>query len=53
MDLSLSEIAAARRSFIDTAGSEGLRKRMETLLGFGPTSPSRGFGESNWISAGS
>jgi hypothetical protein len=53
MDLSLSEIAAARRSFIDTAGSEGLRKRMETLLGFGPTSPSRGFGDSDWTSAGS
>jgi hypothetical protein len=48
MDLSLSEIAAARRSFIDTAGSETLRKRTETLLGFGPASPSRGFGESSW-----
>jgi hypothetical protein len=53
MDLSLSEIAAARRNFIDTTGSETLRKRMEALLGFGPTSPSRRFGESNWISAGS
>lgn len=39
MDLSLSEIAAARRSFIDTAGSETLRKHTETLLGFGPASP--------------
>ncbi len=48
MDLSLSEIAAARRSFIDTAGSETLRKHTETLLGFGPASPSRGFGESSW-----
>jgi hypothetical protein len=51
MDLSLSEIAAARRSFIDTAGSETLRKRTETLLSFGPASPSRGFGESSWTSS--
>jgi hypothetical protein len=47
MDLSLSEIAAARRSFIDTAGSETLRKRTETLLGFGPASPSHTFSESS------
>jgi Domain of unknown function (DUF4912) len=53
MDLSLSEIAAARRSFIDTAGSETLRKRTETLLGFGPTSPSRAFDEGSWASGGS
>jgi hypothetical protein len=51
MDLSLSEIATARRSFIDTAGSETLRKRTETLLSFGPASPSRGFGESSWTSS--
>jgi hypothetical protein len=51
MDLSLSEIAAARRSFIATAGSETLRKRAETLLSFGPASPSRGFGESSWTSS--
>ena len=48
MDLSLSEIAAARRSFIDTAGSETLRKRTATLLGFSPASPSRAFGEGSW-----
>jgi hypothetical protein len=53
MDLSLSEIAVARRSFIDTSSSQKLRKRTETLLGFAPTSPSRRFGVSNWISAGS
>jgi hypothetical protein len=51
MDLSLSEIAAARRSFVDTTGSETLRKRTETLLSFGPASPSRGFGESSWTSS--
>jgi hypothetical protein len=53
MDFSLSEIAAARRSFIDTTGSETLRKRMETLLGFGPASPSRAFDEGSWASGGS
>jgi hypothetical protein len=53
MDLSLSEIAAARRSFIDTAGSETLRKRAETLLSFGPASPARAFSESGWALAGS
>jgi hypothetical protein len=51
MDLSLAEIAVARRSFIDTSGSETLRKRTETLLSFGPASPSRGFGESSWTSS--
>lgn len=50
MDLSLSEIAAARREFVDPAGSEMLRKRMETFLGFGSTSPSRGFSETSWRS---
>jgi len=50
MDLSLSEIAAARHSFVDTAGSETLRRRTETLLGSGPVSPSRGFGEGSWSS---
>jgi Domain of unknown function (DUF4912) len=53
MGLSLSEIAAARGSFIDTAGSETLRKRTETLLGFGPASPSRAFDEASWASGGS
>lgn len=53
MDLSLSEIAPARRSFIDTTGSETLRKRTETLLGFSPTSPSRAFDEGSWASGGS
>jgi hypothetical protein len=51
MGLSLSEIAAAGLSFIDTVGSETLRKRTETLLDFGPASPSRAFGESSWSSS--
>jgi DNA-binding CsgD family transcriptional regulator len=51
MGLSLSEIAAARRAFIDHADTETLRKRSEALLGFASTSPPRGFGESSWSSS--
>ena len=51
MDLSLSEIAAARRAFIDHANTETFRKRTEALLGFTSTSPARGFGESSWSSS--
>jgi hypothetical protein len=47
MDLSLSEIAAARRAFIDEASIETLRKRSEPMFRFASTSPSRGFGESS------
>ena len=52
-DLSLSEIAAPRRAFIDELDSETLRKRTEAILGFGATSPLRGFGESSLPSVGS
>jgi hypothetical protein len=51
MGFSLSEIAAARRTFIDHANTETLRKRTEALLGFASTSPARGFGESSWSSS--
>jgi hypothetical protein len=51
MNLSLSEIAAARRAFIDRANTETLRKRTEALLRFASTSPARGFGESSWSSS--
>jgi hypothetical protein len=51
MGLSLSEIGAARRAFIDEASIETLRKRTEPLLGFASTSPARGFGESSWSSS--
>jgi hypothetical protein len=44
MDLSLSEIAAARREFMEQGDSKTLRKRTEALLGFGQTSSSPGFG---------
>jgi DNA-binding CsgD family transcriptional regulator len=51
MGLSLSEIAAARRAFIDHANTETLRKRTEALVGFASSSPARGFGESSWSSS--
>jgi hypothetical protein len=47
--VALSEIADARRAFIQV-DSEKLKKRAESLLALGSTSPSRGF---NWTSAGS
>jgi len=48
MNLSLDDIGTARRAFRDRAAIEKLRKRAEAILGFGATSPSRGFGESSW-----
>ncbi len=53
MDLSLDEIEAARRGFMNRAGSAKLRRRTEAILGFGATSPSRGFDQSSWSSAAS
>jgi len=51
LDISLSEMAAARRVF-DETDSKKLRRRTGAFLGFGSTSSSRGF-EANWASAGS
>jgi hypothetical protein len=53
MDLSLIEIAAARRAFIDQAENETLRKRTDAILHSGSSSPAGGFGESSWRSASS
>jgi hypothetical protein len=53
MDLSLIEIAAARRAFIDQAENETLRKRTDAILRSGSSSPASGFGESSWSSAAS
>jgi len=53
MNVSLDEIDAARRAFMDRAASAKLRKRAEAILGFGSTSPSHGFGQSSWVSAAS
>jgi hypothetical protein len=51
LDVSLSNIAAARRAF-DEADSEKLARRTSALLAFGPSSPSGGF-EGHRASAGS
>jgi hypothetical protein len=53
MNLSLSEVEAARRAFSDRADTNRLRKRAEAILGFGSTSPSGGFGGSSWASVAS
>ena len=53
MDLSLIEIEAARRAFIDQAENETLRKRTDLILRSGSSSPASGFGESSWSSASS
>jgi hypothetical protein len=51
MDLSLSEVAVGRRALFNSILSEMLRRR--TLPSSDLSSPSRGFGESSWASAGS
>ena len=48
MNLSLTDVAAARRAFMERANDAALRKRAEAILGFGSSSPSRGFGGSSW-----
>lgn len=47
--VALSELADARRAF-NRIDRKKLKRRAEAILGFGATSPSRGF---NWTSAGS
>jgi len=47
LDVSLSDIAAARRAF-DEADSEKLARRTGALPGFSASSPSRGFADSSW-----
>src|SRR2546430_13857853 len=47
LDVSLSDIAAARRAF-DEADSEKLASRTGALLGFGASSPNRGFAGTSW-----
>ena len=48
MDLSVDDIDAARRAFLKRGNGTALRRRAEALLGFGASSPSRGFGGSSW-----
>ena len=51
MDLSTAEIHAASKSFADE--NDALRRKAEAVLGFGASSPSRGFGESSRGAGGS
>lgn len=48
MNMSVSEIETARSEFLKRGNGAALRRRAEALLGFGGSSPSRGFGESSW-----
>jgi len=49
MNISLAEVAAARRAYLDSPHREALRKRLEAMLGFGSSSPAGGFGGSSRI----
>lgn len=53
MGFSLSEIARARRAFIEAAANRMLRKRAEATLSSDLSSPRGGFGGSSWASAAS
>lgn len=48
MNVSLDEMGTARSAFDTRANVNALRRRAEALLGFGSTSPARGFSESSW-----
>jgi hypothetical protein len=47
MNLSIDEIGAARQAFF-SKNAKALRRRAETLLGFGGSSPAGSFSESSW-----
>jgi hypothetical protein len=47
MNVPIDEIGAARRAFFG-ADAQALRRRAETVLGFGGSSPARPFSESSW-----
>ncbi len=47
MNLSVNQLRAARESLSDRPNDEALRRRAEAVLGFGSTSPARGFGGSS------
>ena len=51
MNVSAADLTSASKSFEDE--DDALRRKTEAVLGFGATSPSRGFGESSWGAAGS
>jgi hypothetical protein len=47
MDLSMGDVAAARRAYLDSDNRDAVRKRLEALLGFGASSPMNAFGGSS------
>jgi len=47
MDLSVEDMAAAREAFLSYK-SKASRRQLESLLGFGGSSPSQSFSESSW-----
>src|SRR4051812_19168388 len=51
MNISTADLVTASRAFEDE--NEALRRKTEAVLGFGATSPSKGFGESSWGEGGS
>jgi Domain of unknown function (DUF4912) len=48
MNMSLDETQLARATFSAPANAAALRRRAEEILGFGSSSPARGFGASSW-----
>src|SRR5438552_13693094 len=48
MNLSIDEMGAGRRAFLDRESGAALRRRAEPLPGFAASSSSRGFGGSSW-----
>lgn len=48
MNISVPDVAAARRAYLDSDNRETLRKKLEAILGFGSGSPRGGFGGSSW-----
>lgn len=47
MNLSMTDVAVARRAYLDSSNRDAFRKRLEAVLGFGSTSPTGGFGGSS------
>ena len=48
MNLSLDQIETEQQQFSVRSNGATLRRRAESILGFGATSPGRGFSESSW-----
>ncbi len=48
MDLPVEKLDAARRAFGKRQNGAALKRRADALLGVGPSSPGRSFGESSW-----